>query len=244
MSETQRDRLFDAIRVWMADLEAYPGWKEWRRQRFAHTLHFDNLWPEQSEVPGHDFKFSSEIENQHAVVIQYLGLAQTIDALKECEFYFRRFPFHGMPVSHYNHVTNICEMYFGRFYEFKERLKQYFDAVDAATPAHNLIVGAFIKQFGQVFDQELRKRNQIHHERRFEEIGIDRLLLTGSLASNPEDRGWKREHMIAYRMVTSQWAQRVRRRGAQMDQFLEATARATLESCSFLSERARGPVSS
>ena len=42
MSETDRDRISGAIWVWMGNLENEPGWKEWRRKRFAQTLYFDD----------------------------------------------------------------------------------------------------------------------------------------------------------------------------------------------------------
>jgi hypothetical protein len=101
------------------------------------------------------FTFPPEIEKQHAVVYQYIGLQQTVETLKECEYYFRRYPFRGLPVSRASHITNVCEMYFGRFYEFKERLKKYFEAVKAVSPNHNLDIGKFIRQYEKIFDDEL-----------------------------------------------------------------------------------------
>jgi hypothetical protein len=237
MPETQRDAVSHAIRRWMIDLEAYPGWKEWRRGKFGHTLYFDDLSPSSSNAREAEFKFSDEIEREHELVIQYLGLQDTINSLKECEFYFRRYPFRGLPVSRHNHITNVCEMYFGRFYEFKERLKNYLGALGAVSPGHALDIGAFIKLFEKVFDQELRVRNRIHHRHRFEDIAIDRVFLTQALAAGEEDKGWRNEHLAAYRKLTNEWVGRVRRRGKKMDEFLEAVAHASLESCPFLSDR-------
>ena len=235
MEKTQRDRMYNAIGAWLIELEDYPGWKDWRRKRITHTLYFDDPFPMPSENLEDEFNFSDEIEKQHAVVFQYLGLEQAIFSLKDCEFYFRRYPFRGLPVSHHNHITNICEMYFGRFYEFKEKLKKYFTAVKEAAPNHGLDIGAFIKLFEKTFDQELRARNSVHHHRRFEDIAIDRVFLMESFSTGHEDKGWRQEHFTAYRKLAGEWAQRVRQRGAKMDEFLEATAAATLANCSFLS---------
>jgi hypothetical protein len=235
MPETQRDRLVSAIATWMARLESYPGWKEWKRRHFVRTLHFDETLlsiPDELEA---EFKFSDEVEREHAVIIKYLGLHETIRSLKECEFYFRRYPFRGLPVTRHSHITNVCEMYFGRFYEFKERLKSYFDAVSAAVPEHCLDIGEFIRLFERTFDQELRARNYIHHHNRFEDIAIDRILLTDSISMGQDEAGWRQEHLVAYRKFTREWAQRVVRRGEKVDEFLEAIARATLSSCRFLS---------
>jgi hypothetical protein len=161
MPEMQRDRILAAIGGWTARLESYPGWKEWKRQHFVQTLHFDEVpLPAFGEFES-EFKFSEEVERQRTVVIGYLGLVETIRSLKDCEFYFRRYPFRGLPITRHSHITNVCEMYFGRFYEFKERLKNYFDALEAAVPGHSLDVGGLVRRFGQVFDQEIRARNGI-----------------------------------------------------------------------------------
>jgi hypothetical protein len=177
MKETQRARMSNAIGTWLIKLEGLQGWKEYRRNRLRHTLDFDDPFFKPSELLG-DFVFPPDIEKQHAIVTQYLGLAQTIEALKDCEFYFRRYPFRGLPVSRHAHITNVCEMYFGRFYEFKERLKKYFNTIKAVEPCHTLEIGKFVKLFEQVFDQELKARNKVHHHARFEDIAIDRVFLT------------------------------------------------------------------
>lgn len=235
MAETDRDRMSDAIRVWLGNLKNEPGWKEWRRKLVARTLYFDDPFPLEVQPVLEDFVFSDAIEKQHAVVTQYIGLQQTIYSLKECEYYFRRFPFRGLPVTRYGHLTNVCEMYFSKFYEFKERMKKYFKAVKAAAPNHGLDIGKLIKLFETEFDQELRARNGVHHDRRFEDIAIDRVFLTEVISLKDRDRGWKREeHMVAYRKVVGEWAQRVRVSGSKMDVFLEAIAKVTLQTCIFL----------
>jgi hypothetical protein len=224
-----------AIGIWIARLESYPGWKEWKRKHLVHTLHFDEMRQPLVDEPKDDFRFSDEVEKQHAVVIKFLALQETIRALKECEFYFRRYPFRGLPVTRHSHITNVCEMYFGRFYEFKERLKNYFDALASAVPEHHLDIGKFIKLFERSFGQELRARNHIHHHNRFEDVAIDRVLLMDSFSTVREDGGWRQEQSIAYRKFTKDWARRVVKRGEVMDGFLEAIAEATLNNCRFLS---------
>jgi hypothetical protein len=184
-----------------------------------------------------DFKFSEEVTKQHAVIYGYLRLSETINALKECEYYFRRYPFHGLPVSRHSHITNVCEMYFGRFYEFRERLKKYLNAVKMLAPAGSFDVGAYINSFDRAFDQELRARHSVHHDSRFDDIAIDRVFLTDVMStSRTEDKGWKTEHLAAYRKLANEWARRVRRRSQSMEEFLEAVAGATLSNCSFLSD--------
>src|ERR1700722_953664 len=234
MPEMQRDRILVAIGNWMARLESYPGWEVLKRQHFVRTLHLDELPLAASDEFENEFKFSEEMEGQHNLVVGYLGLNETIRSLKDCEFYFRRYPFRGLPVTRHSHITNICEMYFGRFYEFKERLKNYFDALEAAVPGHGLHVGGFIRQFDRTFNQELRARNRIHHHNRFEDLGMDGVLLMDSISMGRPESGWRKEHLAAYRKFTREWARRVVERGKKMDEFLEAVAVATSNSCRFL----------
>ena len=47
-------------------------------------------------------------------------------------------PFAAFQFYRHAHITNVCEMYFGRFYEFKERLKKYFNTIKAVEPHHTL----------------------------------------------------------------------------------------------------------
>jgi hypothetical protein len=127
-------------------------------------------------------------------------------------------------------------MYFSRFYEFRERLKEYFKAIKAIAPHHTIEVGKFIKLFDKVFDQELRARNKVHHHERFSDIAIDKVMLTDIFSVDERKRAWKLEHLAAYRKVANEWSNRVRVRGAKMEEFLEATASATLTVCNFLAE--------
>ena len=126
-------------------------------------------------------------------------------------------------------------MYFGRFYEFKERLKKYFEAMKKVAPAHGLNIGAFIKRYEKVFADELRERNGIHHHSRFEDLALDRIFLTETI-STMRKGDWEQEHIAEYRKLANEWVQRVRSRGAKLEEFLEAVAEATLASCAFLSD--------
>jgi len=228
--------MLDAAVQWIRWLEDYPGWKEWNRDRLSRTLYDDDLLPDADGHEPHAFVFSDAVERQHAVVFQYLCLQQTTTALRECEYYFRRFPFHGLPVTHSDHITNVCEMYFGRFYEFRERLKKFLNVLAVAAPTHRIDIGKFIKLFDKEFDGELRARNSVHHHERFGDQAIDRVFLAHIVSTGRSGDGWKAERQAAYRKVTREWVARVRRRASMLDQFMEAAAQLTLSSCEFLSD--------
>ena len=136
-----------AIQAWMIDLNNYPGWRAWKRQQLGHTLYFDDPIPWRADKIETEFKFSDELQKQHDIIMQYLGLEEAIQSLKECQFYFRRYPFRGLPVSRHSHITNICEMYFSRFYELKERLKKYLNCVGSISSKKCPEIGLFLKYF-------------------------------------------------------------------------------------------------
>jgi hypothetical protein len=223
--------MLKAISSWMETLEQLPGWKEHRSKRFSHTLYYED--PFFTKEPPGDFPLPEEIVAQHDVVMTYLGVSQSLNVLKQTEYYFRNYPFRNREVSKFDHLTNTCEMYFSRFYEMKERLKKHFKALTAAAPQYTIEVGPFIKEFEKAFDSELRARNGIHHHGRFEDLALDRIFLTESIAAS-RGAGWRREHNADYRRLSKEWAERVRQSGVRLDAFMEAVARVTLDTCSFL----------
>ena len=227
-------QMLSAIHLWTIDLEDYPGWTEWNHQKVQKTLSLDDLPVDSVSETSDHFLFSEELELQHAVVFQFLALHRTLKSLTDCEYYFRRYPFHGLPVSHFDHLTNICEMYFSRFYEFRERLKNYLNALAATVPDKKLDIGKFIKKFDKTFNPELRTRNLVHHHQRFEDLAIDRIFLAHTLSVHKSDEAWLAERNAMYRAFTREWVDRVRRRSRVMNEYLEATACATLKFCDFL----------
>ena len=140
---------------------------------------------------------------------------------------------HAPPFPLGGPLENICEMYFGRFYEFKERLKKYFDAVKAVSPDHGLDIGKFIRQYERLFDSELRARHGVHHHGRFEDLAISRVYLM-SITFTGRTPIEIMANRLRYRGLTKEWVGRVRRRGEEVDAALEAVADATLRTCRFL----------
>jgi len=227
-----RDLIQQAIRVWSRKLDTYPGWREWRKGKFADTLHDDDFPRVRDEVRPREFVFSPEIERQHDLVLQYLGIEQAVSALKASEYYFRRYPFRGLPIGKHEHLTYMCEMFFSRFYELKERIKRYLNTLVKLEPGHRIDIGGFLKRFEKEFDQELRERNRVHHHGRFEDLAIDRIFLTRAIAERHD--GWAMESDRIYRESTREWAERVRRRSARVDRYVDAIAQTTLDGCRFL----------
>jgi len=243
---TAPERMWEGIREFMLALEALPGWREWRRKKLEYTLHFDDpdvVSPR--EEMAEEFCFTEDIEKQHAVIMGFLALSEGIGALKECEHYFRRYPFRGLPVSKHRHFVNICEMYVSRFYEIRERVRNVLDAVNVMIAPKKLEVGKFLKTFDKIFEQEIRARHCIHHRERFDDVAINRMFLAQvfavrgeeSLALRGVDTGLVPTHHGEYRKLTHEWVRRVRRRGKLMDDVLETVAKAIVENCDFVASK-------
>lgn len=231
--ETSRERMSRAIRNWMISLDSYPGWREWQRGRIGYTLLFDDDFLP-SSVHASEFHFNPQIESQHEVVVNYLTLLDAVFSLRDVEWYFRRYPFSGTPVTRHNHLSYCCELYFSKFYQFRERLKNLLNAVKKASPKYNLDIGGLLKQFDRTFDAELRERNSVHHRERFEDATISRIFLTETAFTKAGSL--RKNHLSHYRKAANEWAARVRRRANELDAFVEAASEAILKTCSFLDE--------
>lgn len=233
VNSNSQERISHAVREWMHKLNEYPGWEEWKRLHIGYTLNFDDNLMSTKKF-SQEFKFSLEIEREHAVVALYLELLSTANALRDVEWYFRRYPFSRAPVSRESHLRYCCEMYFGRFYQFKERLKKLSKALKDAVPDHGLAFGQFIRAFEKEFEEEIKARNGVHHHEAFDEVAISRIALF-ELAGGFDGRN-PRSHPVHahYRRTANEWALRVKRRSKTLDQYVEALAEALLKSCPFL----------
>jgi hypothetical protein len=217
----------------MHKLQEYPGWREWNLSKIGFTLYFDDEFKSQEEH-AKEFKFSPEMELEHAVVTSYMELLSTANALRDVEWYFRRYPFSRAPVTRESHLKYCCEMYFGRFYQFRERLKKISEALKRAVPDHGLDFGNLIKNFDKEFDQEIRARHGAHHREAFVNVAISRIALL-ELPDPSDDRELrKRAYQSYYRKTADEWASRTRRRSKALDKFVEAVADALLGACPFL----------
>ena len=240
---TAHDRLMQCISKWMADLNDYPGWREWGRRKIAKTIRFGEPDSGSPEPELEDFVFSDQVDAQHAVIYGYLSIMATVHSTQNLEFYFRRYPFRNLPVSKHEHLSNACEMYFSRFYEFRERARNLLNAVNKTASGRRIDVGAFMKSYDKIYDSELRARHGVHHRDRFDDIQINKVWLTQLVGEGDrESRGWESEHRSTYRAASREWAERVKRRGADLEQTTEAIAQAILDCCPFVVTGDTDPV--
>ncbi len=183
-----RTELFESIGRWINSLQQEKGWLEWQKQKIDHVLFFDEF-PHKISTMAEEFIFPNEIEKKHAVVMAYLEVLQSSIAIHECKLYFTRYPFRNNGVQKAQHLSNMCELYFNKFYQFKERVKNLSNKINEVDKESKKIFGAIVKNFGKEFKSELSQRNKIHHFSRFEDIEVSRLSIVNllSIGESPEE---------------------------------------------------------
>jgi hypothetical protein len=236
MEKTSRSKLEKAIELWIRQLDQLSGWRERKRHQFLWTIFSDDVPYASNSSPPKEYSLPAETDLQHSIIMHYLSLAAAIEALKECEWYFRRFPFRKQEVTMFSHFSNTCEMYFSHFYSIRERLKNYLTLLSNSKYGASISAGPTIREFDKQFQPEIRERHQVHHSRQFEDVVVDRVLLLSLLASSPGSTGGKQELRNAYRKATRKWARRVRNRAVLVNAFVEHAAAVTLETCKFLTQ--------
>lgn len=236
-STSQTSELLKLLFKWTDGIIKDPSFSAYRKRRLVATLHFDDpISPPYTEGEL-NYTFSPKTDRQHDLVMMFFNLWEAKESLKQCEYYFRRYPFYGLPVSMDEHIRNVCEMYFNWFYIIRERIKKILNLLNEVTGVKRE-VGAYIKRFDAEFDAELRARNAVHHSSSFEDLKLERLkvlrIISRTDSQNGVDRGWAAEHGVAYRALTREWAQRVKRRSAVMDVYVDKVAEAMIADGKFL----------
>ncbi|WP_374322048.1 hypothetical protein [Brevundimonas sp.] len=242
-SESESERLLRSIATWTDKRVRTDEFRKFKVKAIAYTLDHDDPFSDMEKPQGH-FKFDEELEREHDLVMKYYQMLSAVNGLKQMEFYFRRYPFAGMGVSRADHLRNMCEMYFNHFYMFRERMKAALNTLNNILPTGRLDVGSVIKSYTKEFDRELRERNGVHHHESFDDVAIDKVMLTEllTMAKDVDDpKHWRRrEHLSAYRRASREWAERARTRAKRVDSYAEAVAGAILTHAAFLTSEHGG----
>ena len=222
LKDTYRNRMSIATREWTKEFyERNPIWRKYFRKKLSNILFDTNDFDVKDPLP-------KEVEDQRVLIVEYITLNLMIEDIQQCEYYLRRFPFRGLPVDRSSHVANICEMYFNKCYQFKDRLKKYLNTLKAQVPS--LEVGPVIKKYSRIFDRELKARNSIHHRERFSDLTIEKIFLYERMPTDLAVRDPE------YRKATGFWIREIQSTTLRLNQIVEAVAKTTLEDVSFLSQ--------
>ena len=217
--DTHRNRMQVAVIEVVKELQNNPDWSSYIRWKLRYTL--------TGEYADNDVsvKLPDDLEDQRALVYEYMTLALTIEQIQTCEYYLRRFPFRDLPIERGAHILNVCELYFSKCYQFKGRLKNYLNSLKRY--ATNFDVKGFVKAYVRLFDRELKARNDVHH-REFSDRTIELVHLHDKL-----DIG-KRNYQ--YRVTTGYWIKEIQRTVLTLEGIVDVLAQRTFENVPSLSK--------
>ena len=222
LRDTYRNRMSMATREWTKQFyDRNPVWRKYIREKLSNIIFETSDSDEKGTLP-------QEVEDQRVLIVEYITLNLMIEEIQQCEYYLRRFPFRGLPVDRSSHVTNICEMYFNKCYQFKDRFKRYLNTLKAQAPS--LEVGPAIRMYSRMFDRELKARNAIHHRERFSDLTIEKIFLYERMPTDVAVRDYE------YRRAARFWIREIQFTILRLNQIVEAVAKTTLEGVSFLSQ--------
>lgn len=160
-------------------------------------------------------------QQRHALMTGWLALSTMVDALRTCEFYFRKFPFSSKDITRADHLRNCCEMYFDRIAQFRDRLKLTLNSGKTYIPEGDFKIRAFIKAFDKAFDWQMRQRNRVHHRGRFDDAFIDQLALISLLRHSMPALEEVVPEVAIFRKASKAWVKQIRSSIDLLDQFME-----------------------
>jgi hypothetical protein len=222
--------LMDAISVHVAPFLEDEERKDRANKSILQTL-TRHLGPNDEVLP--EIVSSEREKKENAVVSAYLALASLGSSFSQCEYYFRRYPFRDLPISHSDHLRNVCEMYFDRVEQFRGRIKILVNSLKDLTEASDERYGALIRSYEKHFRWECRQRNLTHHHRRFEYDAIDQHGLIDLLRQSDMAPILPKPAKI-YRQESQKWVKRVRAHHEVLLQVIDYAASLVLEKCQFL----------
>ena len=191
-------------------------------------------------------KVSDEVEKQREIILSFNFLVQSTTTLSQFEHYFRIYPFRRGQVAREDHARNMCELYLMNIYIFRGRLKTVLNSLAKGIPGVRVNVSGVLKAFDQVFDKELRLRNNITHHQPFDEtvlrrIGLARIvpLIATKVKGDVDPNAAKflrEQYMHTYRSFMSEWSRRARDTSHHLELLIEDLAGVILQRAAFLSE--------
>ena len=232
MTYPKTAELLAAINTWTRPLVDHPAFRQLVRSKIGSALDWEDDWPTNGERVS-EVVLPELLAARHDAVMQFYNLWTAAERLKTVEFYFRRYPFKGLPVNRHEHLENMCAMFFSHFYVFQERLRVYLNALNKVSAPANIDVGETLKLYQRRFNAELRERHGGTHFEPFDDLTINAVMLH-SMRDHDRPTGDRAGAAYAYRKASREWAGHAKRGGERVAAFLETIADATLLVATFL----------
>jgi hypothetical protein len=169
------------------------------------------------------------------IIEGFIGLYTQVETIRECQYYFRRYPFRGLHFSRAKHLTNCCEMYFDRIVQFRDRMKTLLNAIKRAAPQAPVPVARMLRLFDKIFAFEIRNRNHTHHHGRFDtdeirQLGLIHILSVGERTAN-FSAGIEDD---LFRKAARGWVKSIQQAVDLVEQFVDQAALIILDVCEFV----------
>jgi hypothetical protein len=233
-SRKAQEDLDKRLNAWLQALLKVDGFWEWKNEHLIHQLNvsMDPTAPVQISA---DFKFETEIVEEHNIVSGYYGLMSALFAVRETRFYFKKYPFSGQSVSREAHLRTCCEMMFSRVYHFKTRMMNLLKRLDRKTePKKTLPLEAYKKSFEAHFSSILSERNALTHEAAYSDVQIRALGISDILATADPELAFLKMSSAGYRKIANEWIKKVDHVAEELDLYVGFVALLMVTRCGFL----------
>ncbi len=235
-----RQKLMSAISVFVQELINDERCRSAIENHFADVMNFDD--PEYKLKYAHEEIFAAlprETRNTYELIMSYIELENSARGLKDCQYYFRRYPFYKLPINHGDHLANIIEMYYSRFYQIRERLKNFLNLANRISPKPMFDVSRILKAYDKHFRHEIRARNSIHHSAIYRDLETKRMSFGALMLRDEFDDGkLKSSYLQEYRRIARSWAHRSRNQSMTIENLLESIAKHLLQNFPFFAQSA------
>ncbi len=231
LAEEARAEIWSRITPWLNQLLDYPGFREWKTESMGQKLAYAAL-PNHVIEPLEDFEFSQEILQQHHLISGYMQIMSAASDCRATQYYFRRYPFRGLPVGRAEHLRTCCELYYSRVYQFNERLETLLKRLARRTKPKGFDADGVMKQFREHLAVELDARNRIHHEKEYSDFEIESIGTSDLL-----DQAGAEFPTIShngFHKISRRWQARVRSTSDKLDLWVGCAAVLMLARCPFL----------
>jgi len=232
-SEQAQRQLQDRISAWLMELLEFPGYREWKNEQIVRTLlegHLLNI----DQAPFPDFEFPKEIEQYIDIVQGYHAILSTLFNVRECEFYFKKYPFAGRNVSREAHLRTCCELFLSRVYQFRERLLRQLKRLDRRTKPKGIPVRQIQQAFDERFGNYLAERNKVHHEEEYTDVQLKAIGIGDLLSIADDSPHWFKIPQGNYLKIRREWVKKVETAATHLDIFVGLVAVLMLKRCDFL----------
>lgn len=204
-------------------------------RNITYTL-YRHLLEGASDLPIPQADMNPTLKQQMRVLSGFINLCSMKTTIRTCEYYFKCYPFSGLPISRADHLRNICEMFFDRIVQFRDRLKATLNAIKNCSTSVEIPVGKLIKAFDRTFDSVIRLRNQVHHNERYNDHLIEQLSLIDLFSHVDTSELPLPDEKILFRRAAKTWSKHVQNYSASIAVWCDTVAGLILDHCSFAKE--------